>query len=225
MIHDFELATFGGTTESVAKWIQAGQFGLWRQTGALNDLALEAATSGQGLGEALGQLVEEARPLHAELSLAAAGWRAGVPMTVHVGIGNDIIHAHPNFDAAAWGQASDTDFLIFTRSVQDLAGGVFLNVGTAVTGPEVFLKALSMVRNVARQREESVRGFSTAVFDLVPLPADWRGGPPGKEHPQYYFRPWKTILSRTVADGGTSYFFCGDHRQTLPTLWHRLTAK
>jgi hypothetical protein len=225
MIHDFELASFGGTSEGVAQWIQAGQFGLWRQTGALNDLALQAAASGQGLGEALGRLIEEGRPAHAELSLAAAGWRAGVPLTVHVGIGADIIHAHPNFDGAAWGQASDTDFLIFARSVQDLAGGVFLNLGTAVTGPEVFLKALSMARNVARQREGSIRGFTTAVFDLAPLPADWRGGPPGKEHPQYYFRPWKTILSRTVADGGSSYYFCGDHRQTLPTLWHRLTGK
>jgi len=92
-------------------------------------------------------------------------------------------------------------------------------IGTAVAGPEVYLKALSMARNVARQRGEEIRHFTTAVFDLVELPADYRRGPPSKDHPQYYYRPWKTILVRTVADGGRSYYFCGDHRQTIPTLW------
>lgn len=118
-------------------------------------------------------------------------------MTAHVGIGSDIVHAHPNCHAAAWGEASGTDFLIFTRSVQDLEGGVFLNVGSAVTGPEVYLKALSMARNVARQQGEEIRRFTTAVFDLVKLPDGWPSGPPSKEHPQYYYRPWKTILQRT----------------------------
>jgi hypothetical protein len=222
MIHDFELAVLGGTSESVARWIRAGQFGLWRQTGRLNDIAREAAARGEGLGEALGRtLCEEAAP-HADLSLAAAGWRRGVPVTVHVSIGSDIVHAHPNFDGAAWGRASDTDFLIFARAVEDLAGGVLLNLGTAVMGPEVFLKALSMARNLAHQQGQSIRGFTTAVFDLVQLPADWRAGTPSKEHPQYYYRPWKTLLDRTVADGGRSYFFCGDHRQTVPTLWRLL---
>jgi hypothetical protein len=225
MIHDFELASFGGTSEDVARWICAGQFGLWRQTGALNELARQAAAGGEGLGEALGRLIEQQRPPHADLSLAAAGWRAGVPMTIHVGIGNDIVHAHPNFDGAAWGKASDTDFLIFGRNVQDLAGGVFLNVGTAVMGPEVFLKALAMARNVARQHGGRIGNFTTAVFDLVGLPPTWREGPPSKAHPQYYYRPWKTILSRTVADGGSSFYFCGDHRQTLPTLWEMLLAQ
>jgi hypothetical protein len=220
LIHDFELACFGGTSEDVARWIRAGQFGLWRQTGRLNELARQAAAGGEGLGEAVGRALSAESPPHVELSLAAAGWRAGVPLTVHVGIGSDIIHAHPNFDGAAFGKASDTDFLIFARAVRDLSGGVFLNVGTAVTGPEVFLKALAMARNVAHQEGETVRGFTTAVFDLVELPADWRAGPPSKEHPHYYYRPWKTILARTVADGGQSYYFQGDHRQTVPTLWH-----
>jgi hypothetical protein len=139
-----------------------------------------------------------------------------------VGIGSDIVHAHPNCDAAAWGKATYTDFLIFARSVQDLEGGVLLSIGTAVTGPEVYLKALSMARNVARQQGGQIRHFTTAVFDLVPLPEDWRAGPPSKEHVQYYYRPWKTILIRTIADGGRSYYFCGDHRQTIPTLWHAL---
>ena len=120
-------------------------------------------------------------------------------MTVHVGIGSDIIHAHPNFDGAAWGKASDTDFLIFARAVEALDGGVFLNLGTAVTGPEVFLKALSMARNVARQRGGSLRNFTTAVFDLMDLPADWRSGPPSKEHPALLL---SSLEDPALPDGG-----------------------
>jgi len=224
MIHDFELATLGGTTESVARWIREGQFGLWNETTRLNIIIGRAAERGEGIGEALGRVLEDERPPYRHLSVAAAGWRSGVPVTCHVGIGNDIIHAHPNFDAAACGKATDTDFLIFARSVEQLDGGVFLNVGTAVMGPEVYLKALSMARNVARQRGEEIRHFTTAVFDLVGLPPDWRNGPPSKEHQQYYYRPWKTILHRTVADGGTSFYFRGDHRATIPTLWQALSG-
>jgi hypothetical protein len=225
LIHDFELASFGGTSENVARWIQAGQFGLWHETSRLNDLAREAAAAGEGLGEAVGRTIDAEKPPFAEVSLAAAAWRSRVPMTVHVGIGNDIIHAHPNFDGAAWGKASDTDFLIFARTIQDLAGGVFLNLGTAVMGPEVFLKALSMARNVARQQGATIDDFTTAVFDLVDLPSNWREGTPSKEHPRYYYRPWKTILARTVAGGGQSHYFCGDHRRTLPTLWAALAGR
>ena len=222
IIHDFELATLGGTSEDVARWIRPGQFGLWQETSRLNELATEAAAAGEGLGERVGRAIEEEHPPHRDLSLAAAGWRANVPVTAHVGIGSDIVHAHPNCAAAAWGGASGTDFLIFARSVQGLEGGVFLNVGSAVTGPEVYLKALSMVRNVARQQGDEIRRFTTAVFDLVKLPDGWRSGPPSKEHPLYYYRPWKTILQRTVADGGSSFYFCGDHRRTIPTLWDAL---
>ncbi len=222
IIHDFELATLGGTSEDVARWIRPGQFGLWQESSRLNELATEAAAAGEGLGERVGRAIEEEQPPRADVSLSAAGWRANVPVTAHVGIGSDIVHAHPNCHAAAWGGASGTDFLIFARSVQELEGGVFLNVGSAVTGPEVYLKALSMARNVARQQGDEIRRFTTAVFDLVKLPDGWRSGPPSKEHPQYYYRPWKTILQRTVADGGRSFYFCGDHRRTIPTLWHEL---
>jgi len=168
-------------------------------------------------------VIDEEQLPHRDLSLAAAGWRAGVPVTCHVAVGCDVIHAHPNCDPAALGTASYTDFLIFARSVQDLEGGVFLNVDTSTIDPEVYLKALSIARNVALARGAEIRDFTTAVFDLVPLPADWSSGPPSKEHPLYYYRPWKTILIRTVADGGTSFYFQGDHRQTIPTLWHGLT--
>ena len=222
MIHDFELAMVGGTSENVAKWITHGQFGLWRETGRLNEIIAQAAAHGDGIGEAIGRVVVEEKFPYGDLSLAAAGWRTGTPVTSHVGIGCDIIHGFPNCEPAALGQASYTDFLIFARGVEQLEGGVFLNVGTAVTGPEVYLKALSMARNVARQRGEKLCRFTTAVFDLQPLGPNYREGPPSKDHPQYYYRPWKTILVRTVADGGTSYYFPGDHRQTIPTLWQRL---
>ncbi|HEX5444370.1 MAG TPA: hypothetical protein VFW87_11095 [Pirellulales bacterium] len=225
MIHDFELALGGGTSENVPKWLQLGQFGLWKETGRLNEIISQAARHGEGMGEAIGRVIEEERFAFRELSLAAAGWRSRVPVTAHVSMGSDVIHAHANCDGAALGATSYTDFLIFAHSVQQLEGGVFLNIGSAVTGPEVYLKALSMARNVARQRGEEIRRFTTAVFDLVELPDDYRAGTPPKEHPQYYYRPWKTILVRTVADGGRSYYFAGDHRQTIPTLWRELVRR
>ncbi|REK11473.1 MAG: hypothetical protein DWQ37_14095 [Planctomycetota bacterium] len=223
IIHDFELAAGGGTSEDVSKWIARGQFGLWQQTSRLNDVVLQAANRREGLGEAAGRTIEEKQFPFRHLSIAAAGWRHGVPVTSHVGIGSDIIHSHPNCDGAALGAASYTDFLIFAHSVSGLEGGVFLNVGSAVTGPEVYLKALSMARNVAHQRGQRIADITTGVFDLVDLPSSFRQGPPGKDHPLYYYRPWKTILVRTVADGGQSYYFSGDLRSTLPTLWHNLT--
>lgn len=224
IIHDFELARIGGTSEDVAHYIKRGDFGMWRQTGDLNEIIVEAQKRGEGVGEAVGRFIEEARFPHRELSLCAAGFRSRVPVTSHVNIGADIIHAHPNCDGAAWGAASYTDFLIFTQTVSRLEGGVFLNVGSAVTGPEVYLKALSMARNAARHRGESICRFTTAVFDLVELPPNYRDGHPAKSHPQYYYRPWKTILIRTVADGGQSYYVQGDHRATLPAL-HREIVK
>jgi hypothetical protein len=224
IVHDFELALVGGTSEDVARWIKQGQFGLWSETARLNDTITIGAGRGEGIGEAVGRTIEQQALPHRDLSLAAAGWRAGVPVTCHVGIGHDILHAMPNCQGAALGQASYTDFLIFARSIEQLEGGVFLNVGTAVTGPEVYLKALSMARNVAQQQGREIRQFSTAVFDLVDLPAEYRQGPPSKDHPLYFYRPWKTILVRTVADGGVSFFFPGDHRRTIPSLWHGLTA-
>jgi len=218
IIHDFELARIGGTSEDVAHYIKGGEFGMWAQTGDLNRIAIEAQERGEGIGEAVGRVIEENRYPNRELSLSAAGFRLGVPVTSHVNIGADIIHAHPNCSGAAWGAASYTDFLIFAFAVSQLEGGVFLNIGSAVTGPEVYLKALSMARNVARQRGERICHFSTAVFDLVELPPSFREGPPAKSHPQYYYRPWKTILVRTVADGGQSYYFQGDHLETIPAL-------
>jgi len=141
-----------------------------------------------------------------------------VPATVHVGLGYDIVHEHANCDGAAVGAASYRDFLIFAHGVQNLEGGVVLSFGSAVMAPEVYLKALSMARNVARQQGREVSHFTTAVFDLMPMSGDFHREPP-KTEAAYYFRPRKTMLIRTVADGGVSYYFEGDHRATLPALW------
>ncbi|HSK08685.1 MAG TPA: hypothetical protein VK911_03850 [Vicinamibacterales bacterium] len=219
-IHDFELAMIGATCESVARYVRSGEFGLWTESGGINAAALEGHRDAIGLGEAIGRkIVAESLP-HAGTSVLAAGYRLGVPVTVHVSIGQDIVHEHPNFDGAATGATSYADFLVFTQSVCGLEGGVLLNIGSAVMGPEVYLKALAMARNVAFQEGRPLRHFTTGVFDLVPLDEQGLRREAPKTDPRYYFRPYKTILVRTVADGGESHYVQGDHRQTVPTLYH-----
>ncbi len=219
-IHDFELAMIGQTCESVARYVRSGEFGLWAESGGINGAALDAQREGIGLGEAIGRKIMAERFPYAATSVLAAGYSLGVPVTVHVAIGQDIVHEHPNFDGAATGAASYADFLVFTESVCGLEGGVMLSIGTAVMGPEVYLKALAMARNVAAQEGRAIRHFTTGVFDLVPLDEEgpWREAP--KTDPSYYFRPYKTILVRTVADGGESHYVRGDHGSTVPTLYH-----
>jgi hypothetical protein len=226
-IHDWEFAQIGATTESVARYIRSGEFGLWQETGRMNDAINAGARDELGMGEALGREIVAGRPNdfpHKDSSILAAGYRLGVPITVHIGIGYDIIHEHPNADGAALGSTSYRDFLIFTQSVSQLEHGVMLCFGSAVMGPEVYLKALAMARNVAHQEGRIIAHFTTAVFDLVPLPDDTRTEAV-KANPQYYFRPWKTILARTVADGGESYYVQGDHRQTFPALYRAVVGK
>jgi len=223
VIHDYELARIGATTESVARYIRTGEFGLWRETGELNECVAEAAALGLGLGENAGRRIELSSYPHKSLSILAAAYRHSVPLTVHVGIGYDILHEHPNCDGAAFGAASYRDFLIFAKTVERLEGGVLLSFGSAIMAPEVYLKALAMARNVARREGREIRRFTTAVFDLVPIQGDIHKELP-KTDPGYYFRPQKTILVRTVADGGESLYFCGDHRATLPALRRAILA-
>lgn len=217
-IHDFELSRFGASCESVARYISQGQFGLWRETGEMNDIIKEGVKDGLGLGEALGRFIWEENFPHRESSVLGMAYHLGVPLTVHVGVGSDIIHEHPNCDGAALGQASYTDFLVYAQSVRNLEGGVFLNFGSAVAGPEVFLKALAMARNVAHQQGKKIIHITNGVFDIQPLGDGPVGETPPKDNPRYYFRPWKTILARSVADGGRSYYVQGEHRDTLPHL-------
>lgn len=219
-VHDYELALAGATSESVARYIAAGQFGLWTETGRINDAVARGAAEGLGFGESLGRHVAASSAPHRDLSIFAAAYEAGVPATVHVGIGYDIIHEHPNFDGAAVGAASYRDFLVFTKVVEALEGGAVLCFGSAVMGPEVYLKALSMARNVAHSQGREIRHFASAVFDLIDLRGDLHAEA-AKDKPEYYYRPYKTILVRTVRDGGQSHYVRGDHRTTLPAL-HRL---
>ncbi|MBI2804870.1 MAG: hypothetical protein HYX68_07810 [Planctomycetes bacterium] len=220
-IHDWEFALIGATTESVARYIQTGEFGLWEETGRINDAIKRGADAGLGLGEAIGRAILDGPFPHKDISVLAAAARLGVPVTVHVGVGYDIIHEHPNCDGAALGQTSYQDFLIFTQSVTNLEGGVVLSLGSAVMGPEVYLKALAMARNVAHQEGREIRRFTTGVFDLIAIDDDHRTQAP-KTDPRYYYRPWKTILVRTVADGGESFYIQGDHRDTIPCLYHAI---
>lgn len=217
-IHDWEFARIGASTESVARYVSTGEFGLWRETGEINDAVRAGAAAGLGMGEAIGKAIAEGDFPHREVSVLAAAYRLGIPVTVHIGLGYDIIHEHPNADGAALGRASYTDFLVFAEHVRNLEGGVLLSFGTAVMGPEVYLKALAMARNVAHQEGKRIARFTTAAFDLLPLGDDYHAQPP-KTDPRYYYRPWKTILVRTVADGGESFYVAGDHRQTVPALW------
>lgn len=223
VIHDFELALVGATTECVERYISEGQFGLWRETGRINAIVKAGAACGKGLGEAVGEAIEIGDFPHREFSIAAAAWRLGIPLTVHVGIGQDIIHQHPDFDGAAFGACSYRDFLRFTAELERLEGGVVMNFGSAVMAPEVYLKALAMVRNLAQQRGERIVDFTTLVADLPTLPDNFHIEP-NPADPAYYFRPWKTMLVRTVKDGGRSVYLQGRHARTIPGLWCAIGA-
>ncbi len=216
-IHDYELALIGATTESVARYLPEGRFGLWRETGGINEAVVRGAAEGLGFGAAVGKAIEEGGFPHREISILAAGYRLGVPVTIHIGIGQDIIHMHPNFDPCAAAIASYRDFLTLARTFLELEGGVFLNYGTAVMGPEVFQKALSMARNIAHKRGRRIDHITTAVFDLLELGPDIHREAP-RDDPRYYFRPYKTILVRAVKKGGESFYIRGEYRVTLPHL-------
>ncbi len=225
IIHDFELALIGETTESVARYIQTGEFGLWRETGRLNDIINDAfrVDPTAGMGEAVGEAILFGDYPFKDISLLATAHKFNIPVTVHVGIGYDIIHEHPNCDGAATGALSFNDFLKFVSVVENLQDGVVMNFGSAVMAPEVFLKALSMARNVAHQKGEEIQRFTTLVCDLYDLPPDYRSES-SKDQPRYYFRPWKTMLVRTVADGGKSYYVSASHEKTIPVLWTFVSA-
>ena len=220
-IHDYELALVGATSESVARYIRSGEFGLWAETGGINEVAIQAARDGLGLGEALGRVIHEGGLPHRDISILAAAYRARIPATIHVGIGYDIVHEHPSCDGASIGQTSYHDFLVLANTVSQLEHGVLLNYGTAVMGPEVYLKALSMARNVAHREGRNIALFTTAVFDLIDLGDDLHAEAP-RTSAQYYYRPYKTILVRTVRDGGESHYVKGDHRMTLPNLYRQI---
>ena len=215
-IHDFELALIGETSEDVPLSIEDGSFGMAEETGRLMNEAIQAgARDGLGYGEALGRFIaSDKRFGFRHVSVAHTAYRLHIPFTVHVTIGTDIIHQHPAANFGVLGWASGHDFKVFAAAVAELEGGVFLNFGSAVTGPEVFLKALSVARNLGHR----VAVFTTANFDLLDL-GDYRA-PVGKDHPHYYYRPRKNIVNRPVSLGGRGFHITGDHTVTMPNLSH-----
>ncbi|MDI6757711.1 MAG: hypothetical protein QME32_06805 [Endomicrobiia bacterium] len=211
IIHDFEIARVGRTSEEVADTIKDGSFGMVRDTGVfLNETARAAALKGAGLGETFGQAVLKSDFRYKKLSIAAVSARKKIPFTVHVAIGTDIIYQHPECDGASWGAASYEDFLKFSAIVSRLGGGgVFMNFGSAVIIPEVFLKALSVARNLAGGAGK-IENFSTANFDMYRM-----------------YRPNQNIVSRPVAGSKTlaGYDFSGHHEIMLPLLYSLLEEK
>lgn len=220
-IHDFEIALQGHTSEDVARSLEDGSFGMAEETGALMNGAIRAgARDGIGMGEALGRFIaSNERFRYRQYSLLYNAYRLGIPYTVHVAIGTDIIHQHPQADFAAIGWTTGQDFKVFCASVSELEGGVFCNFGSAVIGPEVFLKALSIVRNLGH----TVRVFTTANFDLIPL-GDYRR-PLKDDVPDYYYRPRKNIVNRPVSLGGKGFHVVGDHAVTVPHIHHYITQQ
>jgi hypothetical protein len=227
-IHDFEIALIGATLEDVERYIRDGQFGNWEETGRyLNEAIIRGYRDKVGFGEAVGRLIQDNEGglqfPHRGISMFATAYRLGTPITVHKGIGYDIIDQHPSADYAAMGYTTGEDFLRFAHAVSKLEEGVFLNLGSAVMGPEVYLKSLSMARNIAAQRGDEIRHFTTANFDLIDFPDFRDEGNPTEAH--YYHRPKKTILVRTVKDGGDSYHISGDFDRTVPKLYRLVIAR
>ncbi|WP_211093608.1 hypothetical protein [Cohnella fermenti] len=217
---DAELAAFGQTEELDAGALSGGKLGMWEEPGALVHRALrEGYGRGLGYGESLIDHMNRFPELypHARFSLLHACGRAGIPCTVHVTLGTDSIQQHPDVDFSVQGGASGRDFRIFAGTVTRLDGGVYMNFGSTVTGPEVLLKALSIARNLGHD----VSRITTANFDIVKL-GDYRRKV-GYEDWDYYYRPRKNIIHRPTSLGGDGFHFEGLHRETIPALWQALT--
>jgi hypothetical protein len=198
VIHDFEIALSGATSEDVDEALGPGRFGMAEETGRLLNAAInDGVTAGLGLGQAVAKRLREMKPRHGSLSILAAADRLDIPVTVHVAIGTDIIHMHPAASGAALGEGSLRDFRYFVSNVARLAGGVFLNCGSAVVLPEVFLKAVALARN----RGASLDGLTTVNLDFTRL-----------------YRPQTNVVSRPVAGIGKGYSLVGHHEIMIPLL-------
>jgi hypothetical protein len=199
IVHDFELAVAGRTSEDVAAGLGGGEFGMARETGEeINRAITLGDAQGLGLGAALGRYLEGRRPPHLGVSLLAAAHRLGLPATVHVAVGTDIVHMHPSCDPAALGRTTHLDFRTFAAQVARLGGGgVYLNVGSAVLLPEVFLKAVTLARNLGRK----LKDFSTANLDFIQS-----------------YRPNVNVVERPTRGVGRGYRLTGHHELLLPLL-------
>ena len=219
---DFELAAFGHTEELDVNSLALGRLGMWKEPGERFHAALaHGYGKGFGFGHSLMLAMEDAPeqfPFR-DKSLLYACLRKGIPCTVHITIGTDQIQQHPDVDFAVQGGASGRDFQSYAHTVTRLDGGIFLNFGSTVTGPEVFLKALSIARNLGNRVSEIV----TANFDIVKL-GDYHSKV-GYEDWDYYYRPRKNIIHRPTSLGGKGYHFEGLHQETIPAIWHTLVVR
>ena len=199
VIHDFEIALGGSTSEDVDAALGPGRFGMAEETGTLLNGAInDGVGDGLGLGQAVCEYLGRLAPPHAEASLLASAERLGIPVTVHVAIGTDIIHMHPAASGAAIGEGSLRDFRYFVSNVAQLAGGVFLNCGSAVVLPEVFLKAVA----VARNQGIALAGLTTVNMDFIRS-----------------YRPQTNVVSRpTAGTDGKGYSLVGHHEIMIPLL-------
>lgn len=197
-IHDFEVSLIGATSEDVGAVLHSGDFGFSEETGGGINRALKAALpGGAGFGEAVGRCIVDNGHAYKDYSLLATCVEHEIPVTVHVAIGTDIIHQHPEFDGAVTGEMSARDFRLLTSVVTDLSGGVWLNVGSAVIMPEVFLKALSIAQNLGHH----VAGFTTANFDM-----------------NQHYRPLQNVVKRPTSGSGNGYSITGHHEINVPLL-------
>jgi hypothetical protein len=198
-VHDFELAYAGFTSEEVETQLAEGEFGMAEETGrVINEAVADGVRRGLGFGRALGEWMIAAKPPYVGQSLFAACARLDLPCTVHVALGTDIVHMHPSCDGAVVGEATLRDFRLLAAVVADLNdGGVYLNVGSAVLMPEVFLKALTLARNLGHR----VRDFVTVNLDFI-----------------QHYRPTQNVVRRPVAQGGEGYALTGHHELLVPLL-------
>lgn len=198
IIHDLEVALAGKTSEDVAAALADGAFGMARETAAHINAAIgDAGLNALGLGEAVGRRIDEQRMPFADQSILAAGIRFGVPVTVHVAMGTDIVHMHPEFDPAAAGAASHRDFRTFASVVATLERGVYLNVGSAVVLPEVFLKAVTLARNLGHP----LAGLTTVNMDFI-----------------RHYRPMTNVVQRPTLRDGQGINLVGHHEIMLPLI-------
>jgi hypothetical protein len=198
VIHDFEIAIGGSTSEDVDESLGPGRFGMAEETGrVLNGVIADGVAAGLGIGQAVSRHLAATRPPHADQSLLAAAARLAVPVTVHVAIGTDIIHMHPSASGAALGEGSLRDFRYFVSNVAALEGGVYLNCGSAVVLPEVFLKAVALARNAGRRLD----GLTTVNLDFLRL-----------------YRPERNVVSRPTSGTGRGYSLVGHHEIMIPLL-------
>ncbi len=200
LVHDTEIALAGFTSEDVDATLGKGDFGAAKETGEILNAAAKAAQNdGIGLGEAMGRSVTALDPPHADMSLICHAYQNKIPFTAHLTIGADIGHFHPSCDGAALGAASHTDFRLICSIVRQLnRGGVYINYGSAVVLPEIFLKAITVVRNLGHELQD----FTTANFDFVQR-----------------YRPMTNVVHRPTANGaGRGYSITGHHELTMPLL-------